>query len=120
MSFDFDKFEAIQGFVNEIAKLPQDKLIPQKEGLVKKAEAFGRDIQQLNSADKKDSITRIQRALKELYKQVGQSEHSISVTKTSPSKEVTAKIEILRTMLYGSGLEEMPSIRRFKAFVDLA
>ncbi|NGX43653.1 MAG: hypothetical protein K940chlam7_01952, partial [Chlamydiae bacterium] len=33
---------------------------------------------------------------------------------------VTAKIEILRTMLYGSGLEEMPSIRRFKAFVDLA
>ncbi|MFQ5729519.1 MAG: hypothetical protein ACE5GN_04070, partial [Waddliaceae bacterium] len=116
MSFEYKKFES---FVDEITGLPPNQVASQKEDLVKKAEAFGKDIKQLSSKDKKASIIKIQEAQRNLYQQIGQSEHSISAQKAPPSK-VAAKIEILRTMLYGSGLEEMPSISRFKAFVDLA
>lgn len=90
---------------------------PLKKEAVKQAGHFWQQITGLTSQEKERTITTVQKAIQNLHSRLSTLK-SVTLADDQVS-DVTKKIEVLRTVLFGTKLEKVPSYQRFQALMEL-
>lgn len=92
---------------------------PLKQEHVERAGHVWHQIRSLRSNDKDRTIKLVQKTLTELHSKL-ESLNPTDIHATAERADVSLRIEVLRTMLFGTKLAAIPSYQRFQVMMELA
>lgn len=111
-------FNDISKYLNRVSGVDDPCVRPD---LIQQSRYLGKTIKQLKGTEKRDAVDQIQNALQQLYleREDIKTRKPMQASTNQEYDILTAKMGLLRLVLYGEDLTKIPAYRRFQMMMEL-